>query len=456
MAAQTVKHPKIVVIGAGSLFFGREAVFRIVQSPCLSGGTLSLVDIDEERLSKMLKLARMAADLNGVGLRIEGSTERRDVLHDADFIILSFCRDNVKYRGIDGEVSLKYGIRLCSGDTIGPAGIFRAMRDFPTVLECARDVEAVCPDAWLINYVNPTATHGIGLKRYAPKLKSIALCDSQHMPHIKELYAKRAGIAGGLEDFDFRIAGVNHFTWLIKAEYRGRDVAPDIAEWLRRNPEVDPKEVGGDTGAKAKDNNIISYHLYKIFGCIPTCTAHTKEYVRFWQGHGRTKDDIAPLSIWETGDRYRRQEAMWDEVDGCVSGRIPLRPYMSSFKPDHATDIIENMAAGLGKPFYINTFNRGAVTNMGGDAFLELCCDVSMNGVTPRPVGEMPKGLRGMCQLILDVHELTAEAVAERSLGKIRRAMLADPLVNSIGDADAIIKELLEREREMLPKSWFA
>ncbi len=463
MRKDTAQHPKITVIGAGSLFFGREVIFQMVQSPYLNKGTLALVDIDEERLEKMLKLARMVAMANDVRLRVEGSTDRRDVLKDSDFVVLSFCRDNVKYRGIDGAVSLKYGIRLCSGDTIGPAGIFRAMRDFPVVLECAKDIEALCPDAWVINYVNPTATNGIGLKKYAPKLKSLALCDSQHLPHIKMLYARRAGIIDRLEDyteeisenFDFRIAGVNHFTWLIRAEYKGKDMSPVIAEYLQKNPEVDSKEVGGDTGAKAKDNNIISYNLYRIFGCIPTCTAHTKEYVRFWQGHGKAAEEIAPLSIWETEDRYRRQEAMWDQVDGYATGKIPIGSYMTSFKPDHATDIIENMVAGLGKPFYINTFNRSAVTNMDDDAFLELCCNVDMDCVTPYPVGEMPKGLRGMCRLILDVHELAAEAIAERSLGKIRRAMLTDPLVNSIGDADNIIKELFEREREMLPKWWY-
>jgi alpha-galactosidase/6-phospho-beta-glucosidase family protein len=129
---------------------------------------------------------------------------------------------------------------------------------------------------------------------------------------------------------------------------------------------------------------------------------------------------------------------------------------MNTFGPDHATDIIENMVGGLGKPFYINTLNQGAVTNMNDDSFLELLCEVTMDGVKPLSVGEMPRGIRGMQELVLDTHELTAEAVVEGDRKKLRRAMLTDPLVNSIAVADQIIEELLELEKDIIPEHWYA
>lgn len=461
MAEAAVQRPKVVVLGAGSLFFGRQSIWQMVHSEYLNKGTLALVDTDETRLNKLVKLARMVAEENGVKLAVEGSTDQRDVLKDADFVVLSFAKDTVKYRGIDCEVSLKYGVRMCSGDTIGPGGIFRAMRELPVIMECARDIEAICPDAWVINYINPSAVNGIALQKFAPGLKSFALCDGLHMPHVKRNYAVNAGIVQSKEEytediasrFDFRIAGVNHFTWLLKAEFDGRDVSPAIAERLRRRAETGTN--GGDTGAKAVHNDAIGYALYEAFGYIPTCVAHTKEYVRYWQGLGKTEEPIPPLSIWETEDRYMRHAKMWEQVDSFLSGAKPISDYMSSFGPDHATDIIENMVGGLGKRFYINTPNRGAVPNMSDDAFLELCCDVTMDGVKPLPAGDMPTGIRGMQQLVLDTHELTAEAVVERSFAKLRRAMLTDPLINSIGDADRIIKEIMEREREAIPAYWF-
>ncbi len=325
-----------------------------------------------------------------------------------------------------------------------------------------RDVQEVCPDAWLINYINPSTVHGIGLRRYAPAVKSFALCDSLHMPHIKRRYALRAGIIAAADefdaqvdgDFDLRIAGVNHFTWMLKAAYQGRDVMPAIAESIRRDAATE--DTGGDVGAKALYNNHIAYALYEAFGYIPVCVAHTKEYLPYWQGRGVLHDAIPPLSIWETEARYERHAAMWRQVDDFVQGRIPIAEYTTQLGPDHATDIIENMTANLGRPFYINTFNDGAVSNMADDAFLELLCDVDMDGPRPRPVGEMPRGLRGLQEGILDTHELTAEAVATCDRRLLRRALLTDPLITSLADADAILQELLEAERDVLPDCWYA
>ncbi|GGG04330.1 alpha-galactosidase [Paenibacillus albidus] len=456
-----VTQPKVVVIGAGSLFFGRQSIWQMVDSRYLNNGTLALVDTDEKKLAKMVRLAEMVAKENNIPLRVEGSTNRREVLKGADFVVLSFAEDTVKYRGIDCQVSLKYGIRMCSGDTIGAGGIFRAMRELPVIMECAKDIEELCPNAWVINYINPSTVHGIALSRYAPKLKSFALCDSHHMPHKKVSYAIRAGIIQDKSEFneeidrrfDFRVAGVNHFTWLLKAEYDGKDVMPPIAEALRRSAGTENN--GGDRGAKALYNDAITYELYNIFGYIPTCTAHTKEYVRYWQGLGKTEDAIPPLAIWETEDRYKRHEEMWQQVDDFISGKHPIADYMKSFEPDHATDIIENMVGNLGKRYFINTLNNGAVNNMNDDSFLELLSEVNMDGINPLHVGEMPRGIRGMQELALDTHELTAEAVVERSFTKLRRAMMTDPLVSSIHDADMIIKELLELEKEVIPGYWY-
>lgn len=457
------QHPKVVILGAGSLFFGRQAIWQMVHSQHLNKGTLALVDTNPERLEKMATLAEMVIAENEVDLALESSIDRRDVLADADFVVLSFAVDTVKYRGLDCDISEKYGIRMCSGDTIGPGGIFRAMREQPVILECAEDVKKYCPDAWVINYINPTAVHGIALKRFAPDIKSFALCDSLHMPRVKRLYAKRAGIITDESEyneeiankFDLRIAGVNHFTWVIKAEYEGKNVMPQIAETMKKNAAIEAN--GGDTGTRAKAiyNQAIGYQLYRIFGCIPHAVAHTKEYVRFWQGLGTQKEDIPPLKIWETELRYQRHDAMWQQVDDFINGNIPISEYMDKFGPDHATDIIENMVGGLGKKFYINTFNNGAVTNMADDSFLELLSDVDMNGPRPVTVGEIPRGVRGMQELILDTHELTAQAAESCDRDMLRRAMMTDPLVSSIADADSIIEELLEAEKEVLPEEWF-
>jgi alpha-galactosidase len=461
MSETSFQQPKVVILGAGSLFFGRQALWQMVHSPHLNKGTLALVDTNEERLSLMTRLAEMVIAENNVGLRLEASTDRKDVLSGADFVILSFAEDTVKYRGLDCDISARFGVRMCSGDTIGPGGIFRAMREFPVILECASDIETLCPQAWVINYINPAAVHGIGLRRYAPQLKSFALCDSLHMPHVKRRYAQRAGVLGPEAEltevvdqaFDLRIAGVNHFTWILKAEFEGQERMPAIAESLRQQGLTESDRQ--DVGAKAKFNGQIGYALYQWFSLVPACIAHTKEYVPYWQGLGIAEEAIPPLTIWQTEPRYRLHEAMWRQVKGLISGKIPIARYMDMFGPDHATDVVENIVGALGKPFYVNAFNEGAVSNMAEDAFLELLCDIDLNGPRPRPVGEMPRGLRSLQELILDTHELTAEAVATCNMKLLRRAMLVDPLVNSMATAEAIIQALLEVEDAVLPDCWF-
>ncbi len=454
-----IQYPKVVVIGSGSLFFGRQAIWQMVHSPHLNKGTLALVDKDPQRMKKMGLLAEKVVAETGVSLQIETATDWKAALPGADFVVLSFAVDTVRYRGLDCQISEKYGIRMCSGDTIGPGGIFRAMRELPLIIECVDDVQRICPDAWVINYINPSTVNGMAIARYAPRVKSFALCDSLHMPHVKIRYAIRAGlIADSSEwddaldaDFDLRIAGVNHFTWMLKAEHEGRDVTPLIAESLRHSATIE--DTGGDKGAKALHNDAIAWQLYNIFGRIPTCIAHTKEYLRFYQGHGRLRGAIPPLSIWETDMRYARHDAMWRQVDDFISGAQPISEFMTTFGPDHATDIIENMVGNLGQPFYINTYNRTAVSNMADDAFLELLCDVDMDGPRPRPVGEMPRGVRGLSELVLDTHELTAEAIVKADYALLRRAMMTDPLTNSI--ADAILRDLLAAERDALPDHWY-
>ena len=141
------QYPKMVLLGAGSLFFGRQAIWQMVHSPHLNTGTLALVDTDERRLELMATVANKVVEETGVALKIEASTDRKDVLPGADFVVLSFAADTVQYRGLDCEISAKYGVRMCSGDSIGPGGIFRTMRELPEILACARDVQVLCPDA---------------------------------------------------------------------------------------------------------------------------------------------------------------------------------------------------------------------------------------------------------------------------------------------------------------------
>ncbi len=237
------KGPKIVVIGAGSYFFGRPVIWNMVTSEVLKRGTLALVDSNPEVLKTMKTIAEKAIAETKAPVKLEASTKREDLMKDADFVVLTFSRDNTLYRGIDTRISAKYGVTMCSSDTIGPGGIFRALREIPVVMDIAADMRKLCPDAWLVSFVNPTAVLGIALMRYASDIKSFALCDGNHEPGNTMHFLKSVGLvekdrksltAEELKKTQISISGVNHCTWMYEFTYDGKDMLPAFRDNLSR------------------------------------------------------------------------------------------------------------------------------------------------------------------------------------------------------------------------------
>lgn len=461
------KGPRVVVIGAGSIYFGRQILWHMAQSEPLREGTLAYVDIDRRNLDRMVGLGQRVVEALRSPLVLVGATDRREALEGADFVVLTFARRNAYYRGVDTRIALKHGVTMCSSDTIGPGGIFRALRSIPEVMAVCEDIRRLCPEAWVINYINPTAVVGIALMRHAPDLKTFALCDGNHEPHNTYRYLRDVGLLGKdetptadqLAATDLRIAGVNHCTWLLKFTYEGRDMLPRLREAIAARAEEEKAQGGGSSHSKGRYNNAYALALFDLYGAYPTAVGHTKEYVPFWQGYGSPQGlnaGLPPITPFDWEERRRKTEGIWREIEEYVSGAKPIEEFLRTTRADHAGDIIEAMWAGWNKRFFINGPNQGAVTNLPDDAFLELKRDVSMKGFRALPVGEMPRGLLGLTQQVLDTHELTVEAAMTCDRRLLRRAMMSDPIVNNLADGDAILADLLEAQREALPEAWFA
>jgi alpha-galactosidase len=454
--------PKVTVIGAGSYFFGKPVIHKMATSPIMAGGTLALVDTKPNVVRTMTDLAQRAFAHTGCDVKVIGSTDRRDVLGDSDFVVLTFAERNAHYRGVDTEVAARHGIRMCSSDTIGPGGIFRALRETPHALAMAQDTHALAPNAWLINFVNPATVLGMALRRYAPEVKSFALCDGQHEPYCTLNWCKTVGIlppeAKAIPPdvqsrLDLAIGGVNHCTFVLRFRYDGVDMMPVLRETVARRSELERQDP--QAHSKSRFNANYSLQLLDLYGVYPTAVAHTKEYVPFYQGYGVAANDPEPLRLFDGEGRAREMVAAWATTEEYAGGRIPMAEFFQKVHDDHATDIIESMWGGLGKPFFINTANRGAIPNLPDDAFLELRCHVDMNGPQPLPVGPFPRGALALQHQVLDTHELTAEAAVTGDRAILRRAMLTDPLCNNIADADNCIADLLEAERDVLPEYWY-
>ncbi len=456
-----MRGPKVVLIGAGSAFFGRQTVWSMVSKEALRTGTLALVDPDERKLGWMTQIARRAIEHRKAPLSLEASTRRRDVLRKADFVILAFAREGVTLRGRDADISARHGMILCSADTIGPGGIMRTVREVPRQQRILEDVRRFCPEAWVINWVNPTSAMGIAMDRSFPDLRSVAICDGPHNPGFDDRLIVDAGLASSAEAIDddlrrrvkIRSGGVNHFNWLLEMTCDGRDVTPAVKDRLRsraRRARVTPDEKG--RGALALK---IARQLADAVGYVPMCPWHTQEYLPFFQGHDVRRRGALTIRKWDIRTRRRWMRQAWDDMRNLASGRRPIADFLQKTTADHASDIVEATWTGAPKVFYLNTRNRGAVDNMPDDAYLEIPCRIDRDRVRPLPFGSIPAPLRGYMQRVLDEHELAVDAALSCDRATLRKAFLASMLAVSIPDVNACIAEFLRRERAYLPEAWY-
>jgi alpha-galactosidase len=439
--------PKIVVIGAGSLFFAKPVLAGVTRLPALQGGELCLVDINEERLRIVERVGRRVLAATGASITLRATTDRCEVLPDADFVVLTFADRGIYFRSLECRISAKYGVRMHSGDTIGPGGIFRTLRTIPTVLKITQDIERLCPQAWVLNYTNPTAAVGIALNRHT-KLRSIALCDFQVMPEFKEKLIRLCGltpegekVSKALYDsVQIKVGGVNHFTWLTEIAQDGRDMMPAIRQSLVAR--------GEDPIARAE------LRLLDAFGAYPTLFWHTVEYVPYFQGRGTSPGSFV-TDIWDEASRRAWLEAFWVEMKDYASGTHPISSLLEQTSIDFCLRIINAILTDAQDTYFINIPNRGTISNLPDDAVLELAAQVGKNGGLPLPFGSFSRALLALTMPVLEEHELAVEAAVGCSRQKLLQALLIDPLIASIEDAQSLIVELLQAERDALPEMWY-
>ncbi|MGD0092482.1 MAG: hypothetical protein ABSE73_21410 [Planctomycetota bacterium] len=228
-----MQKPKLVVVGAGSIFFTRAVAVGMCKDPRFRGGTLALVDVDPAMLDVMARLCRRIIAETGAELNLETAADRKAAFRNADFVVLSFSRRGVDLREVDTVIPARYGVLQSSGDSIGPGGLFRSIRTIPTVLGMARDMEALCPDAWVFNYVNPTTVIGGALNRHS-KMRTLAVCDGVVLPDTKLALLDRVGIPRGQAgEVAMKLGGINHFSWITEFRHGGKDLMPALRQSLK-------------------------------------------------------------------------------------------------------------------------------------------------------------------------------------------------------------------------------
>ena len=431
---------KICFIGAGSTIFAKNVLGDAMLTSSLQDAEIALYDIDENRLKESeLMLQTINKNSNQSRAKIQSFSDRKEALKDANFVINAIQVGGYKPSTvIDFEIPKKYGLQQTIGDTTGIGGIFRGLRTLPVMFDIAKDMEEVCPDAWLLNYTNPMAILTMGMLK-ATKIKTVGLCHSVQVC-VPELF-EHLGIKDqyNLDEFQWKIAVINHMAWLLEINRNGVDFYPEI------------RRLASEIANPHKDS--VRFELMKHFGYyITESSEHNAEYHPYFikKNYPELIDQLQ-IPIDEYLRRCVDQIAGWetqrDEIvnDGSLE-HTRSREY-ASYIMDAITTGTPTMIAG-------NVLNKGLITNLPEDCCVEVPCLVDKNGVQPTYVGKLPTQLAALNRTNINVQELTVEAAMTLEKDKIYQAALMDPHANaelSISEIKAMVDELIAAHGDYLP-----
>lgn len=428
--------PHITIIGAGSAVFARQLMTDILQIEGLDEGHFALVDIDAERLELAHHIAERLIAHSGKRWSVAASTRRREVLAGSDFIINTIevaGLANVQY---DFELPMKYGIDQCIGDTIGPGGIFKALRTGPAWLDILHDAEQLCPDALVLNYTNPMSILTLAALS-GTQMQTVGLCHS--IQGTSELLAEYLEIP--FNELEWRCAGINHNAWFTQLRHHGQDVYPRLRE-LAKSPAI-------------YEQDPVRFEFLLHFGAFVTeSSGHFSEYTPYF----RKRPDLIKRYcrdgyLGETGF-YAHNWASWREendreIREMLDGTRPI-DYTRSY--EYGSNIVEAVVFNRPTVFYGNVRNTGLIDNL-PDGCVEVACLVDRNGIQPTHFGALPEQLAAINRSHMAIHSLMSEALLTRNKEAARYALLLDPLTAAVcspAEISKLFDEMWEAERPYL------
>lgn len=431
---------KICFIGAGSTIFAKNVLGDAMLTPSLQDAEIALYDIDENRLKESeLMLQTINKNSNQNRAKIQSFSDRKEALKDANFVINAIQVGGYKPSTvIDFEIPKKYGLQQTIGDTTGIGGIFRGLRTLPVMFDIAKEMEEDCPDAWLLNYTNPMAILTMGMLK-ATKIKTVGLCHSVQVC-VPELF-EHLGIKDqyNLDEFQWKIAGINHMAWLLEINRNGKDFYPEI------------RRLASEIANPHKDS--VRFELMKHFGYYVTeSSEHNAEYHPYFikKNYPELIEQLQiPIDEYlrRCVDQIERWETQRDEIvnDGSLE---------HTRSREYASYIMDAITTGTPTVIAGNVLNKGLITNLPENCCVEVPCLVDKNGVQPTYVGDLPTQLAALDRTNINVQELTVEAAMTLEKDKIYQAALMDPHANSelsIAEIKAMVDELIAAHGDYLP-----
>jgi alpha-galactosidase len=426
--------PKITFIGAGSSIFAKNILGDCMKTPSLENAHMALYDINLERLNQSEKILQNLNSTLGNRATVKAYTDRKEALRGADYVINAIAvGELIPTISSDFEIPEKYGLHQTVADTLGMGGLFRGLRTIPVMLDMAKDMEEVCPNAWLLNYTNPMAIV-TGAMQQATGIKTVGLCHSVQTC-AKELLE---GLGMDYHGVQWKIGGINHQAWLLEINKNGVDLYPEIRQKAAARTD--------------KHTDMVRYDFMKLFGYFVTeSSSHGSEYVPYY--HKRQYPELKDrYTLPTTGYKNwgKGKAAAWKELNDLMENKN-LNHVRSH---EYASYIMEAMETNA--PFEIagNVLNTGGlISNLPEKACVEVPCLVNGNGILPTRFGELPPQCAALNRTNINMQLLTIEAALTGKREHVYHAAMLDPHTSSELSLDDIVRmcdEMLEANKSFL------
>lgn len=444
---------RIVLIGAGSAQFGFDMLGDIFRSPVLAGSRVVLHDIDARALERVQAAAASFVREHGLPYTVTAAADRAEALRGADFCVLAIeVGDRFRLWEQDWRIPQQHGLRQVYGENGGPGGLFHALRILPPILEICGDIVRLAPEAHVFNYSNPMSRICTTVKRRFPELKFTGMCHeiaslARHLPRL---------LSTPLENLEYRAGGLNHFSVLTSVRYRdsGKDAYPDVRrlapayfQSMPETPELaaflaghgrlpDPQE---EAALRSKARPWGERGLFRViletYGCLPITTdSHFGEYLPW------AHEAVDHLGILHFYEWYKQ---------ACRAPRT-LRIHAEGYE-ERFVPVAEGILTDSGyEEAAVNVPNEGLLDGLPRGLVVEVPGRISARGVAGVRLENYPRGILGLLANQAAVHDLTAEAVLQRSRKLALQALLADPGMDSLRAARATLEAMLEAQADYL------
>jgi alpha-galactosidase len=433
-----MKKPKIVLVGAGSHSFGLMMLKDLMDTPELHGSQVVLVDIAADKLERMTLLAQRLNEIWQADLQISAATDRREVLPGADIVVTSVERKHYELWQLDISIPEKHGCRHLYGENGGPGGMFHTLRQIPLLMEIARDMERLCPDAWLLNLSNPESRLCLAVSRYT-RVKNVGIClgayiTQNNLAHVLGLKQN---------DIDIKVSGINHCHWVmdVRRTGTGEDLYPEVR---KRMAKMDPKW------------EPLSRECLKRFGYFPgPADTHVGEYLGWGWKYLRPEQ-----TDWIfRGDRAEKQRE--SEVEMLSKGKGPITAaeektfngllIEGGLRWQTIDILLSLLDNGNRYVLSLNLPNDGYVSNLKPGAIVEIPAIVGADRIYGLQMGELPTAIAGALDLQTYIMDLVVDAAVKGDRQAALEALIIDPNVPSPDVAEKVLDEMLIAQAGYLP-----